>query len=183
MEYKDEIGVIGIDDAPFNKFDKEALIIGTYMRGNSIVDEISFKKIEKDGFDSTEKILKIVKDKHFTKINAIFLDGVTFGGFNIADIVKIYNETEIPVIAVMEKEPDLLKMKSALKKYFFDFPEKIEMLESFPKPEPFENIFIQCIGINFEEACILIKKTRLRSKIPECLRISHLVGRGFLNME
>ncbi|WP_459201442.1 endonuclease dU [Methanococcus sp. CF] len=183
MGYKDEIGVIGIDDAPFNRSDKEALIVGTYMRGNKIVDEILFKKIEKDGFDSTEKILKIVKDKHFTKINAIFLDGVTFGGFNIADIVKIYNETKIPVIAIMEKEPDVLKMKSALKKYFFAFPEKIEILESFPKPEPFENIFIQYIGINFEDACKLIKKTRLRSKIPECLRISHIVGRGFLNME
>ena len=57
----------------------------------------------------------------------------------LRDIVKIYNETKIPVIAIMEKEPDLLKMKSALKKYFFDFPEKIEILESFPKPEPFEN--------------------------------------------
>ncbi|MBA2861578.1 DUF99 family protein [Methanococcus maripaludis] len=183
MEYKDEIGVIGIDDAPFNKFDKEALIIGTYMRGNKIVDEIYFKKIEKDGFDSTEKILKIVKDKHFTKINAIFLDGVTFGGFNIADIVKIYDETKIPVIVIIERKPDLLKIKSALKKHFFEFPEKIEMIESFPNPEPFENIVIQYIGISFEDACKIIKKTRLRSKIPECLRISHIVGRGFLNID
>jgi len=183
VEFKEEIGVIGIDDAPFDKSDETAIIIGTYMRGNKIVDEVFFKRIKKDSFDSTSKIIEIVKDKHFTKINAIFLDGVTFGGFNIADILEIYNETKIPIIAIMEKEPDLLKMKSALKKYFFEFPEKIEILESFPKPEPFENIFIQYIGISFEDACKLIKKTRLRSKLPECLRISHLVGRGFLNID
>jgi len=183
VEFKEEIGVIGIDDAPFDKSDETAIIIGTYMRGNKIVDDVFFKMIERDGFDSTSKIIEIVKDKHFTKINAIFLDGVTFGGFNISNILEIYEKTKIPVISIMEKEPDISKMISALEKYFKEFPEKIEMLESFPNPEPFENIFLQYIGISFEDACKLIKKTRLRSKIPECLRISHIVGRGFLNIK
>ena len=75
-------------------------------------DEVFFKRIKKDGFDSTSKIIEIVKDKHFTKINAIFLDGVTFGGFNISNILEIYEKTKIPVISIMEKEPDISKMIS-----------------------------------------------------------------------
>jgi len=106
MNIKDEIGVIGIDDAPFNKNDNEAILIGTYCRGNKIIDGIYFKKIKRDGMDSTEKIIEMVMGKHKTKINVIFLDGVTFGGFNIANLYEINEKTEIPVVAVIDRDVD-----------------------------------------------------------------------------
>ncbi|MDK2790479.1 MAG: uncharacterized protein PWP15_986 [Methanothermococcus sp.] len=179
---KDEIGVIGIDDASFKKEDDEVILIGTYFRGNKIIDGIYFKKIQRDGNDVTEKIIQIVKGKHYTKINAIFLDGVTFGGFNIADIFKINEETKKPVIVVVEKKPDRSKMIGALEKYFKDLPNKINLLKSFPEPEKIEDVYVQYIGIEKDEVRKLIQKTRLKSKVPECLRISHLIGRGFLNI-
>ena len=58
---KDEVGVIGFDDAPFNRTDEECILIGTYMRGNRIIDGIYFKKFKKDGMDVTEKIIDIIK--------------------------------------------------------------------------------------------------------------------------
>lgn len=64
---KDEVEVIGFDDAPFNKADKVCILIGTYMRGNRIIDGIYFRKFKKDGMDVTEKIIDIVKEKHYKK--------------------------------------------------------------------------------------------------------------------
>ncbi len=183
---KDEIGVFGIDDAPFNKNDKNCLIIGTYMRGNRIVDGVYFKKIEKDGLDSTEKIIKmVINGRHKTKIKVIFLDGITFGGFNIVNMYEIYELTGIPVVSIMEKEPNYEKIYSAIKKYFDDWRERIELIESLPKPKKINDntSYIQNIGIDKNKVEDIIKKTRLRSKIPECLRLSHLIGRGFLDID
>lgn len=182
MNLKNEIGVIGIDDAPFNREDDEALLIGTYYRGNRIIDGIYFKRIKRDGLDSTEKIIEMVNGKHKTKINAIFLDGITFGGFNIANIYEINEKTRIPVVAVIDRMPNRQKMADALKKHFEDYEKRISLLNSFPEPEQLEGIYVQYVGIERDYLSLLIKKSRLRSKIPECLRISHLIGRGFLEL-
>ena len=182
MNIKDEIGVIGIDNAPFDKNDKEAILIGTYCRGNRIIDGIYFKRIKRDGMDSTEKIIEMVMGKHKTKINVIFLDGVTFGGFNITNLYEVNEKTGIPVVAVIDSMPNRQKMMDALKKHFDDYEERISLLKSFPEPENIEGIYVQYVGIKRELLNLIIKKTRLKSKIPECLRISHLIGRGFLDL-
>lgn len=180
IHIKDEIGVLGIDDGPFSRDSKEVILIGTYFRGNRVLDGVYFKRIKKDGMDSTEKILEIVKGKHEKKINVIFLDGITFGGFNIADIRKIYNITNIPVVAVMKNLPDYEKIERTLMRYFEDYEERISILRSLPKPERFGDIYLQYLGIERDTLELILKKTRLRSKVPECLRVSHIIGRGFL---
>ncbi|XRO74696.1 DUF99 family protein [Methanocaldococcus sp. 28A] len=179
---KDEIEVIGFDDAPFNRTDKECILIGTYMRGNKIIDGIYFRKFKRDGMDVTEKIIDIIKEKHYQKIKVIFLSGITFGGFNIANLWKINKETKKPVVVVIDKYPNKKKIFSALKKYFNDADERIELINSFPEPERIDNIYVQYIGADIDFVKNVIKKTRLKSKFPECLRISHLIGRGFLGL-
>jgi len=180
VHIKEEIGVLGVDDGPFRKDSRDVLLIGCYYRGNRILDGVYFKKIKKDGMDSTEKILEIVKGRHEKKISVIFLDGVTFGGFNIADLHEIYRRTEIPVVAVMNNLPDYEKIERTLMRHFKDYEERISILRSLPKPERFGEIYLQYLGIDRETLEMILKKTRLRSKVPECLRVSHLIGRGFL---
>ncbi len=177
---KDEIGVMGIDDAPFNRNDDETLLIGTYFRGNKVIDGIYFKKIKIDGMDSTDRIIEIIMGKHQSKTSVVFLDGVTFGGFNIANIYKINEITGIPIVAVIDRIPNRERMMNAIKKNFNDYKLRNSLLKSFPKPEYIEGIYVQYLGINKDDLRIVINKTRLKSKIPECLRVSHLIGRGFL---
>ncbi|WP_456471795.1 endonuclease dU, partial [Methanocaldococcus sp.] len=43
-----------------------------------------------------------------------------------------------------------------------------------------EDLYIQSVGIEKEKIGLLIRKCRLKSKVPECLRLAHLIGRGFL---
>ncbi|WP_457612274.1 endonuclease dU [Methanocaldococcus sp.] len=176
---KDEVEVIGFDDTPFNKEDRYCLLTSVYMRGNKIVDGVYFKKIKKDGLDVTDKIIEVVRGKHYNKIKAIFLYGITFAGFNIADIYKIYNETEKPVIVVIDKYPNFNKIFKALKN-FEDCKVRENIIKKLPKPEKIEDLYIQSVGIEKEKIDLLIKKCRLKSKVPECLRLAHLIGRGFL---
>ena len=71
----------------------------------------------------------------------------------------------------------------AIKKHFNDADERIELINSFPEPEKIDNIYVQYIGTDIDFVRKILKKTRLKSKIPECLRISHLIGRGFLGLK
>ncbi|WP_423793452.1 DUF99 family protein [Methanocaldococcus indicus] len=177
---KNEIEVIGFDDAPFKKNDKDCILTAVYMRGNKIVDGVYFKKFQKDGLDVTNKIIDVVKGKHYNKIKVIFLSGITFGGFNIADINEIYKRTNIPVVVVIDKYPNYEKIFNAIKKHFLDYNIRIEIIKSQPKPVKLDNIYVQYVGIDLKSIKKILEKTRLKSKFPECLRLAHLIGRGFL---
>ena len=59
---KKEIRVLGIDDAPFDKFkDKKCLIIGVFFRGGNFLDGVLSSKVAVDGSDSTAKMIKMVR--------------------------------------------------------------------------------------------------------------------------
>jgi len=45
------------------------------------------------------------------------LDGITFGGFNLVNIRKIFESTGVPVIVIMRKLPNFERIKKALKRF------------------------------------------------------------------
>src|SRR3989338_9530521 len=111
---KNEMRVLGIDDAPFYKFGKgRVLIIGVVMRGGKWVEGIMSTKVNIDGINSTKKIASMVLNSKFMQqIRCIFIDGIAVGGLNIVDINELYSKTKIPVVVVIRKYPDLESIKS-----------------------------------------------------------------------
>jgi len=116
--YKKEIRIIGIDDAPFNKFKKgNVLVVGTMFRGGSWIDGLLSTKIAVDGNNSTSKLIRMVnKSKFKPQLQCIILDGIALGGFNIVDVEKLHKKTRIPVLVVIRRMPDFKRIESALKK-------------------------------------------------------------------
>ena len=115
---KTEARILGIDDSPFNKFkDKRTLLIGTFFRGGSSLDGVLTTAVKVDGSDSTEKIISMVKKSKFRpQLQAIMLNGIAVGGFNVIDIRKLATKTKIPVIVVMRNYPEAGRMAAALAK-------------------------------------------------------------------
>ena len=53
--------VIGIDDAPFNKFKSgKVLVVGTVFRGGLFLDGVLSTKVSIDGNNSTKKIIEMI---------------------------------------------------------------------------------------------------------------------------
>jgi hypothetical protein len=185
---KDEIRVIGIDDAPFIPHTKgKARIFGVITRGNYRIEGIIQTKIQIDGFDATEKIGNmILNSSHHGQIRVIILNGITFGGFNICDIDILNQITERPVIVVIEHEPNIESIRSALEKNQSDWEKKWAI---FKKIGNIEAIYIKKdvkpIYVHFTDQLTLdivkkiINKTRGLGTIPECIRIAHLIGTSF----
>ncbi|MFH7903710.1 MAG: DUF99 family protein [Candidatus Aenigmatarchaeota archaeon] len=168
---------LGIDDSHFTRSDKFAYLIGCIVRGNSLIEGFLVEKIEIDGYDSTQKIIKMIEnEKFYDQIKAVFIAGITFAGFNIADIEEIYQKTKKPIIVLMKDYPDLEAMQNALKKYFSDWQKRIEIIKKAGEIKKLESFYVQLKGISEKEALKLIKISRKSSKVPEALRIAHLVA-------
>ena len=114
---KPEIRIIGWDDSPFNFDDKETFLVGVVCRGGTQVDGLMSVKIRVDGLDVTEKIIQSIKNStHIYQLRLIMLDGITFGGFNIADINEIRKETGLPVLVVIRDMPKMEAIRKSLER-------------------------------------------------------------------
>lgn len=180
---------IGFDDATFElKANvKTTRLIGVTCQGTRLVN-VGSRKIQIDGNDATNKLIELVKiaEKH---VQFILTDTITFGGFNIVDIQKIHEETRKPLIAVTEREVDLESVINALKKkYPSSYQEKLLCIvhagnlyeTDIPTAGGVSKVYFHAIGIEIEEAELLLKKLCVDSKIPEPVRMAHLIGKMFL---
>ena len=181
---KREIRILGIDDSAL--LSEKIMIVGTVFRGADWMDGVLRSDITKDGLDSTDVICSMItRSKHYGQIRAVMLDGITYAGFNVVDIHKIYRQTGIPVIVVMRSKPDFEKIKSALK-YFPDGEERWKIIERTGDIEEIagenekSSIYIQRAGISLESVNKIIRLTSIRSNIPEPLRVAHLIATGII---
>ena len=179
---KKEIRILGIDDAPFTpRTSGIVMLIGTIFRGGTWLDGVLRTEISIDGSDSTDKIVKMIcSSRNKDQLGVIMLDGITFGGFNIVNIKKIFEKTEVPVIVVMRKFPNFEKIKKALKR-FEDCKERWNRVLDAGKVYKFDNdetIYFQICGIGLEDAKEILKISTTRSAIPEPLRAAHIIAAG-----
>ncbi|HMK53490.1 MAG TPA: DUF99 family protein [Methanobacteriaceae archaeon] len=178
---KNEIRILGVDDGPFTQGQEKVLIIGTMFRAGTWLDGVLSTHITGDGNDATSRLVEMVTiSRHRDQIGVIMLDGITFGGFNVVDIQKIFQKTGIPIIVIMRKEPDLSKIKKALERFSdgkkrWDLVKKAGKILKIDNPEP---IYIQISGISSEDAEEIVKLAITRSAIPEPIRVAHIIASG-----
>ena len=180
---KDEIRILGIDDAPFNLYtDRTTMLIGTIFRGGKWLDGVLKTEVEVDGTDSTERISEMVKKTKHKDLRIIMLDGLGFGGFNLVDMKQLFEETKLPVIVIVRKMPDFEAIKKAIKNLEHrGFYERCMKTAGKPKrleTKPRKFIHIQHFGIDFSDAAEIVKLSATRSLIPEPIRVAHLIASG-----
>jgi len=177
---KQEIRILGIDDAPFNKFKdkgKNLLVVGVFYRGGNYMDGLLSTKIRIDGSNSTAQLIKMINQCKFKpQIRVIMLDGIALGGFNIIDINKLHKKTGIPVMVVIRRMPDFKKIETTLKK--LGKSAKYKLIEKAGKPVKINSIYVQFKGMTLEKAKAIIKISSIHSKIPEPIRVAHIIASG-----
>ena len=180
---KKEIRILGIDDAPFDKFKGgNVLAVGAVFRGGSWLDGLLSTKVRVDGSNATDKlIVTINKCKFKPQLQAIILDGIALGGFNVIDIEKLNKKTKIPVIIVIRRMPDFKKIKETLKKLGKE--KKYRLIEKAGKVYKVGKIYIQINGISLKDAKEVLKISCTRSLLPEPIRVAHMIAAGITTGE
>ncbi len=184
---KQQIRLLGIDDSPFTFTDKYGIVIGVVMRGGQYLECVLKRQISIDGDDATFVCKDIIeKSRHRKQLKAMLLDGIALGGFNVVDIEKIYNDTNLPVITITRDEPDFTKIKKALQKNFTDWKKRFDLMKNgkiYKIKTKHNPIYVKCSGINIEEAKEIIKLSTIRGVIPEPIRVAHLIASGITRGE
>ena len=187
-EVKPEIRTIGIDDGTFDSENEErTCLVGVVTRGGNAMDGVIVDEVDIDGMDSTSTIVDMINgSRHKEQLRVIMTNGVTFAGFNVLDLEEVFEETGLPVIAVVREEPDLRSVKEALQN-LPDWEKRWEILDSAGDLVPVSiegcgdrksKIFIQYKGIDEKDAKEVVRMTSTRSSIPESLRLAHLIATG-----
>jgi endonuclease V-like protein UPF0215 family len=182
---KPEIRVLGVDDGFFVPHTKDTVdVVGVVYRGGYWLDGVMRTEVTVDGVDATEKIAGMIKKSpHYQELRVVILDGITFAGFNVVDINKLFGMVNLPVIAVAREKPDLEKIKKALE----SLPEcerRWQAIESAGKiievqtRKTGETVYTQIAGVSQEDAEKILKSTSTRSNIPEALRVAHIIASG-----
>jgi endonuclease V-like protein UPF0215 family len=177
---KNEIRILGVDDAPFRKDDKEVKLVGVVFR-NPLIDNVLSIDIEKDGIDSTDRLSGLILgSRSRNQIGVIMIDGINFAGINIVDIFRLYEETKIPVISIVRNEPDMERFKEALSSEKVHKDERLRIFKKYDPPKRFGEIYYHAAGIDDEKAKGILRISIIRSRIPEPVRIAHLIGQGMI---
>ncbi len=171
---------VAFDDGFAGFKSENACIVGCITAG-TYVEGFLFDSIEVDGLDVTSKIISLVlKSKFRNQLKCIFLSGITFGGFNMADIQEIYEKTGIPVVVIMRKIPNFDEISKALKNVS-ETERRIEILNKAGNIYKIsEGLYVQTAGCSVEEAKLFIKASIVKGNIPEALRIAHLVASAII---
>jgi hypothetical protein len=141
-------------------------------------------QVEIDGLDATEKIATMIKNSpHYEQLRVIMLDGMTFAGFNIADIKELFQKTGLPVITVTREKPNFEDIKKALKnlphhKKRWEIMKNAGETFKVQTREGEEPVYVQVAGISESDTEKILKKTSTRSNIPEALRVAHIIASG-----
>ncbi|MEM3832797.1 MAG: DUF99 family protein [Thermoprotei archaeon] len=178
--------MLGIDDGAFPSFVKikkktfKTLLVGVLLT-NMKLEWIGSELITVDGNEATDIIIKIVK-KSPIKPNVIFLSGISFAGFNIADPFKINSDLNIPIIIIVEKKPSMPSIKDALMKHFPDWENRWKIIErtqplvEIKQTEKSKPIYCYFLGLDNRLTIEIIKNTSLGGKIPEPIRLANMIA-------
>ncbi|MEJ2249542.1 MAG: DUF99 family protein [Candidatus Lokiarchaeota archaeon] len=179
---------IGFDDATFdfNSRSNAVPLIGVICQGVRVIKVLK-ENIIIDGENATSTLINMVL-KVKDLVQYIVTHSITFGGFNLVDIEKIYKKTGIPIIAVTESEVDLPSVKKALE---INFPKKFqEKIQKIINAGNLYNAQIETAGgistVHFHVKGMdknlvenLLSQISIDSKLPESVRIAHIIGRAF----
>lgn len=172
--------IVGIDDGPYIRGSDRTPIVLTLMRLDGYLDGIHISDIGTDGIDSSTSIMEALESSGFIhQTRAILSDGACLGGFNVLDMDDLNRSTGIPVITCSDSEPETDSMKRALEKHFDDWKERLSLVtrnEPGQVDLPDGACYIRCSGITRERAEWIVRRNTVRGRMPEVLRISHMIA-------
>jgi uncharacterized protein len=180
---KSEIRILGVDDGKFVPHTTgTVIVVGVVFRGGGSIDGAMHTYVEIDGFDSTDKIARMITSSpHSKQLRLVMLNGITFAGFNVVNIKKLNLMTRLPVIALTDDKPNLEAIQAALKNLPFAESRWRTILDAGEIHEvncKGKALFFVMSGVSLIDAQKIIKLISVSGCIPEPLRVAHIIASG-----
>ena len=176
--------VLGIDDAPFRKGQPEPVpIVGVTMEGADLVEAIAVTRFPVDGEGATDFLAGWVRGlRVHASLQAVVLGGITLAGLSVVDLRAFALALELPVLAVTRRAPVDGDLVAAL--HSAGFSHRVALVEGSPRARSLgEGLHVACAGIEAAQAAAIVRATLRKARVPEPLRLAHLVGAALVQGE
>lgn len=176
--------VVGFDDAPFEPAERgEVLIVGA-VYSRACLEGVMSGHVRRDGDDATRVLARLVARSRFAAhLQAVLIQGIAMGGFNVVDIHALRRAVHRPVITAVRHAPDLEAIHRALLQNVPGGARKWERIERAGPMQYLAGLYVQLAGIAPEAAEPLLERLRIHGRLPEPLRTAHLIAGGIATGE
>ena len=183
IRQKRQIRAIGFDDAPFVRHQVAKVNISGIVCANTRFEGMVWGAVEADGEDATEIICQLLIGRKFLpQLHLVLLDGIGFGGLNLVDLPLLAQRLQLPCVAVMRKLPNINKMKQAMSR-LPNYQQRLTILQKAGEIHAYPPFFFQVCGERPKIIARALAQLTDRGKVPEALRLAHLVGAAVVNGE
>jgi len=150
------------------------------MEGATVVESVAIGAFPVDGSDATAYLSGWIAGlRFFRAVQAVILGGVTIAGLGVVDVDQLSRELERPVLVVTRRTPSGSDLERAL--LAAGLPDRLPILHRNPAPAPVtEGLFLARAGATPEEATHLVAATLGKARVPEPLRVAHLIARALV---
>jgi endonuclease V-like protein UPF0215 family len=169
--------ILGVDDAPFDKHQVRPVpVVGVLMEGGDLVEGVALGLFPVDGDDATGFLARWIDGLRWrAAIQAIILGGITLAGLGLVDLEDLARRLGIPVLAVTRKEPGRSRVAEALAAA--GLSDRLEIARRSPAAVRLRpGLYLAWAGTDATRAAALIRAVLRKSRMPEPLRIAHLIA-------
>ncbi len=173
--------VLGIDDGPFDKWrdlaaERPVPLVAVMMQGCDLVEAVATHRFPVDGEHATAFLADWIRGlRCWPQLHAVLLGGVTLAGLAVVNAPELASRLERPLIVVNRREPADDRLRRALQAA--GLADRARLLEQqAPVHRSASGLFTRAYGIDAAAARLIVDRTRRKGRLPEPLRLAHLIA-------
>ncbi len=171
--------ILGIDDGPFEKRQRDPVqLVAVMMEGGDLVESVAMATFPVDGDGATDFLADwVLRLRSRPSIQGIVLGGITIAGLGIVDIRELAARTRVPVASITRRDPATSQLNRALESS--GLADRLAIVERSPRATRLaEGLFAATAGAPDREVHQLVRSCLGKSRLPEPLRVAHLIARA-----
>jgi uncharacterized protein len=170
------LGVVGFYETPFPRGRQGPVGLAGVVCAGTRFEGLVWGTVRQDGRDATDAIVHLLATgKFLPQLHLVLLDGLGFGGFNLVDLPALAAALDRPCVAVMRRPPDLAAIEAALDRLPGAARRRALLRAAGPVHRAGGFVF-QVQGGDPAEVAAALARVTDRGKVPEALRLAHLVA-------
>ncbi|MGH7581143.1 MAG: DUF99 family protein [Gemmatimonadales bacterium] len=173
-----------MDDAPFEKHQAAPVpVVGVVMEGPDRIESVALGGFPVDGEDATGYLAQWIGAlRARPTLQGVILGGITIAGLALVDVTALAKGLGLPVLVVTRRNPAGSDLADALRAAGLEH--RLALLERVPRAFGVgEGLYLAHAGTTRSDAERLALSSLAKSRLPEPLRVAHLIGQAIVLRE